>query len=153
MILIFKNIFKYIYIYKIYILNFFVILQAATIVDHLCHKTEAKILEGDLKNLKKFPIKQQQQQMERLENIEISSESTTEIKVKAEKLDNIENAENDEKRLKKHLISEEIGDSIESQPPTKIWKGLRYKTWSMGTMQPATKFKKPTDREITEVND
>lgn len=128
-------------------------MQAATIVDHLCHKTEAKMLEDDLKSLKKFPIKQLQQQMERLENIEIGNESTTEIKVKTEKLDNVESAENDEKRLKKHLISEEIGDSIESQPPAKIWKGLRYKTWSMGAMQPATKFKKPTDREITEVND
>lgn len=91
--------------------------------------------------------------MEKLDNIEIGNESMIEIKVKTEKLDNVESTENDEKRSKKHSISEEIGDSIESQPPAKIWKGLRYKTWSMGAMQPATKFKKPTDREITEVND
>lgn len=111
------------------------------------------MLEDDLKSLKKFPTKQHQLQMERLENVEIGTEPTTEIKVKTEKLDNVENAEIEEKRLKKHSISEEISDSIESQPPAKIWKGLRYKTWSMGAMQPATKFKKPTDREITEVND
>jgi len=128
-----------------------IILQAATIVDHLCHKTEAKMLEDDLKSLKKFPIKQQYQQIERLENIEIGNESITEIKVKTEKLDNID-VENEEKRSKKHSISEEISDSIESQPPAKIWKGLRYKTWSMGTMQSASKFKKPTDKEIIEVN-
>lgn len=91
--------------------------------------------------------------MERLENIEIGNEPTTEIKIKTEKLDNLESVENEEKRSKKHSISEENGESIESQPPAKIWKGLRYKTWSMGAMQPTTKFKKPTDREITEVND
>lgn len=108
------------------------------------------MLEDDLKNLKKFPIKQQQ--MERFGGMEISNEPTTEIKVKTEKLDNIESIENEEKQSKKHSISEEISDSIESQPPAKIWKGLRYKTWSMGAIQPATKFKKPTDREITEVN-
>lgn len=104
-----------------------------------------------MKGLKKFPIKQQQQRIERLGNMEVN-ESTTEIKIKTEKLENMENTENtEEKRPKKHSITEEISEALEPQPPAKIWKGLRYKTWSLGTIQPGTKFKKPTDREIIEV--
>lgn len=129
----------------------FITLQAATIVDHLCHKADAKLLDDDLKGLKKFPIKQQQQRIERLGSMEVDKESTTEIKIKTEKLDNAENVENEEKRPKKHSISEEIGEVTEPQPPAKVWKGSRYKTWSMGIIQPSTKLKKPTDREIIEV--
>lgn len=84
--------------------------------------------------------------------MEVDNESTTEIKIKTEKLENAENVENEERRSKKHSITEEIGETNEPQPPAKIWKGLRYKTWSMGTIQPGTKFKKPTDREVIEVN-
>jgi hypothetical protein len=36
-------------------------------------------------------------------------------------------------------------------PPTKVWKGLKYKYWTLGAVQPAVKYKKPTDKEITEV--
>lgn len=42
-------------------------------------------------------------------------------------------------------------DPNEPQPPVKVWKGLRYKTWSSGAMQPAVKHKKPNEREVTEV--
>lgn len=114
-------------------------------MDHLCHKTETKLLEDDLKSLKKFPIKQQQ--MEKVESMEID-EPATEIKIKTEIPESAENAEGEEKRPKKHP-SEEIG---EAEVPAKIPKDSKYKMWSMGIIQPATKFKKPTDREITEVN-
>lgn len=129
----------------------FITLQAATIVDHLCHKAETKLLDDDMKGLKKFSLKQQQQRMERFGSMEVDNDSTTEIKIKTEKLENAENAENEEKRPKKHSITEEISEATESQPPTKMWKGVKYKTWSMGTIQPGTKFKKPTDREVIEV--
>jgi hypothetical protein len=36
-------------------------------------------------------------------------------------------------------------------PPAKVWKGLKYKYWTPGAIQPAVKYKKPTDKEITEV--
>jgi hypothetical protein len=32
-----------------------------------------------------------------------------------------------------------------------VWKGLKYKYWSPGALQPAVKYKRPTDKEITEV--
>jgi hypothetical protein len=32
-----------------------------------------------------------------------------------------------------------------------VWKGLKYKYWTPGAVQPAVKYKKPTDKEITEV--
>lgn len=133
-------------------------------MDHLCHKTEAKLLEDDLKSLKKLSMKQQQQEQQsvdqRVESMEIDNGTTTTmtevVKVKSEKLDSAEdtaeNAEIEEKRPKKHPVPEEHNEIVELQPPAKVWKGLRYKTWSMGIMQPASKFKKPADREITEVN-
>jgi len=98
-----------------------------------------------VKNVKKFPIKQQQQ-VEKIESIGID-EPAPEIKIKTEKPENIENAENEEKRPKKRSV-EDIG---EGEPPAKISRDSKYKTWSMGIIQPTTKFKKPTDREITEV--
>lgn len=131
-------------------MDFFITLQAAAIVDHLCHKAETKLLDDDMKGLKKFSIKQQR--MERYGSMEIDNESTTtEIKIKTERLDSAEIPENEEKRPKKHTITDESGEITESQPPAKIYKGVRYKTWSMGNIQPSTKFKKPTEREITEV--
>ena len=49
-------------------------------------------------------------------------------------------------------MDEPLADSNEPQPPTKVWKGIRYKIWSMGAIQPAVKYKKPSEREITEVS-
>lgn len=123
------------------------------------------MLEDDLKSIKKLSIKQQHQQQQSInqhvESMEIDNGTTmvtTDIvKIKSEKLEHVENMmENteEEKRPKKHSVPEESGDTSgsEPQPPTKVWRGLRYKTWTMGTIQPITKFKKSTDREITEVN-
>ncbi|GLG97653.1 Histone-lysine N-methyltransferase trr [Gryllus bimaculatus] len=39
----------------------------------------------------------------------------------------------------------------EPSTPAKIWKGLKYKYWNPGSIQPAVKYKKPTDREVTEM--
>lgn len=133
-------------------INSFIVLQAATVVDHLCHKADAKLLEDDLKSLKKFPIKQQQH-MQRIDTFD--NESSTEIKVKIEKLESAESTEIEEQRSKKHSIVEDIGEMTEPQPPLKVWKGSRYKIWAMDTKHHGTTkgFKKPTDKEITEVND
>lgn len=128
------------------------LLQAATIVDHLCHKADAKLLEDDLRSLKKFPLKQPQQQVERIQSTELDNEASTEIKVKIEKLENAESAEIEELRTKKHPIPDDVGEVTEAQPPVKVWKGSRYKIWTMGTIHPTTKFKKPTEKEIIEVN-
>lgn len=109
-------------------------------------------------------MKQQQQQQQsvdqRVKNMDVDNGTTipmTEVvKVKSEKLENAENVaenvESEEKRPKKHSVTEEASEVIEPQPPAKVWRGLRYKAWSVGILQPATKFKKPIDREITEVN-
>lgn len=131
-------------------------------MDHLCQKTDTKLLDDDLKSLKKVPLKQQQQSQQptdqRCKSIEIDNETATmDIKVKTEKLEHVENvmegAEAEEKRPKKHSVPEESSEAtVEPQPPAKLWRGLRYKTWSMGAIQPVTKFKKTTDREITEVS-
>lgn len=37
------------------------------------------------------------------------------------------------------------------EPARKVWKGVRYRYWSPGSIQPATKYKKSTEREITEM--
>lgn len=85
-----------------------------------------------------------------------SIEMDLESRIKSEK-DDIESHTSrdsftDEKRPKKHPVTEEPStDSMEPQPPSKVWRGLRYKTWMTGAIQPTTKYKKPTDREITEV--
>lgn len=42
--------------------------------------------------------------------------------------------------------------SDDQPPPSKIWKGVRYKTWSPEALHPSTKFKKTSDKEMTEVN-
>lgn len=94
------------------------------------------------------------QSIERIGSMDIENEM--EVKVKTEKIESklSENKDElEEKRPKKHTVTEEsINEISEPPPPAKIWRGLRYKNWSFGAMQPSTKFKKPTDREITEVN-
>lgn len=137
-------------------------------MDHLCQKTETKLLDDDLKSLKKVPIKQQQPSQQsadsqRVDSMEIDNETSTitamdVVKVKTEKPDHVENAatentEVEEKRPKKHSATEESSETtVEPQPPAKVWRGLKYKTWSTGAIQPATKFKKTSDREVTEVS-
>ena len=53
-----------------------------------------------------------------------------------------------EKKSRRHT-----GDDMvyHCPPPAKVWKGLKYKYWSPGALQPAVKYKRPTDKEITEV--
>ena len=53
-----------------------------------------------------------------------------------------------EKKSRRHT-----GDDTVSHcpPPAKVWKGLKYKYWCPGALQPAVKYKRPTDKEITEV--
>jgi hypothetical protein len=40
------------------------------------------------------------------------------------------------------------------EPPTvkKKWKGLKYKEWSPSCVPAQQKYKKPTEKELTEVN-
>lgn len=128
--------------------------KAATIVDHLCHKVDNKVLDDDFKKGKKFVIKQS---VEPVESMEVEqTEKESEIKVKTEKEDQdvpeMKEEIMEEKRPKKHPAAEESAtETTEPQPPAKVWRGLRYKTWSIGSMQPHTKYKKPTDKEITEM--
>ncbi|KAG8236512.1 hypothetical protein J437_LFUL012798 [Ladona fulva] len=60
-----------------------------------------------------------------------------------------------EKRSRKHTggsIGAGSGteDALSVPPPPKVWKGVRYKLWSPG-VQLATKYRKPSDREMTEM--
>lgn len=48
------------------------------------------------------------------------------------------------------VIKREFPDE-ESGPPSKIFRGCQYKYWSPGCIQPTSRYKKPTEREITEM--
>lgn len=128
--------------------------KAATIVDHLCNKIDTKVLDDDFKKGKKYVIKQPIDHIESMEVDQTEKEIEIKIKTEKEEHDIFEAKEEitEEKRAKKHSVTEEsLTESTEPQPPTKVWRGLRYKTWSVGLMQPTTKYKKPTDKEITEM--
>ncbi|PNF41242.1 hypothetical protein B7P43_G01489 [Cryptotermes secundus] len=57
-----------------------------------------------------------------------------------------------EKKSRRHTGDEPASASASHcPPPTKVWKGLKYKYWTPGAIQPAVKYKKPTDKEITEM--
>ncbi|XP_046742436.1 histone-lysine N-methyltransferase 2C-like isoform X3 [Diprion similis] len=130
--------------------------KAAAIVDHLCQNSLSRIADMELKteaHEKKFVM---HRPAEHNDNLKLEAmEIETEVKIKTEKdidTDTIHVKEDsvDEKRPKKHAATEELNDdSID--PPTKVWRGLRYKLWTLGAIQPATKYKKPVDREITEM--
>ena len=115
-------------------------------------------MDDDFKKGKKYIVKQPP--IDHVENMEVDQqmEKETEIKIKLEKeeQDTLETKEEvaEDKRPKKHSAADEsVVEPITDHPPppAKIWRGLRYKTWSVGLMQPSTKYKKPTDKEITEV--
>lgn len=129
-------------------------------MDHLCQKAEAKLLDENLKKKvlePKIPQKKEPEEIvDQAESMEMDVHIETKIKTEMEDLDMNEMTEEiqiDEKRPKKHPASEENdSESTEPPPPTKVWRGLRYKTWSLGAIQPLNKYKKPTDREVTEVS-
>lgn len=139
-----------------------VCVQAAAIVDHLCQqKTDSKFLGEDVgktqekNSLAKLSIGQ-------IEPMDVDS-ANVENKIKKEKeeldLQQQQQGKNnyiDDKRPKKHLASDDPSTAVgstESQPPAKLFKGSRYKTYTTGAavIHPAVKYKRPTDREITEV--
>lgn len=98
------------------------------------------------------------QSIDNVENMEVDPpEKESEIKIKTEKEDqdilDTKEESMEEKRPKKHPAAEESSNdlSTEPQPPAKVWRGVKYKSWTVGSMQPPTKYKKPTDKEITEV--
>ncbi|KAI4497783.1 hypothetical protein M0802_007109 [Mischocyttarus mexicanus] len=128
--------------------------KAATIVDHLCPKVDPKIIDDDFKKLqeKRFSIKQS---IDHSESMAVDFENKSEIRIKIEEEFEIHDNREDlteEKRPKKHAALKELsGETNEPPPPAKLWKGLRYKTWTMGAIQPPTKYKKPTDKEITDM--
>lgn len=138
-------------------------------MDHLCQKSDASVKSQKLgeesfkslkENLKIVQGKQfSMQHMNDAVDAEYAGSADMELegKIKNEREDtesqHSRDSFTDEKRTRKHPASEDASaDSIEVQPPTKVWKGIRYKTWGAGVMQPSTKFKKSTDREITEVS-
>ncbi|XP_011303059.1 histone-lysine N-methyltransferase 2C isoform X3 [Fopius arisanus] len=131
--------------------------KAATIVDHLCSISEVKLLNNTLKKkIEKRSLEKQQLGLETLDVDQI--EINTDIKIKTEKDDSEtmmmgeELMQLEERRPRKHPASEDLSvDLADPQPPAKLWRGLKYKLWTMGGIQPATKYKKPTDREITEM--
>lgn len=103
---------------------------------------------------KKFSLKQAT--IDHVESMEVEPESKIDVRIKIEEEfemhDNKEDL-SDEKRPKKHAaaLEEPANETSEPPPPAKVWRGLKYKTWTMGAIQPATKYKKPTDKEITDV--
>ncbi|XP_024945171.1 histone-lysine N-methyltransferase 2C isoform X3 [Cephus cinctus] len=131
--------------------------KVATIVDHLCQKAETKLLEHDLKKKlqqNKFMTKQSVESIDSMDVDPIEMDTETRIKTEKEDFEMSDHKEEliNEKRSKKHPATEEpLNDVTELPPPSKVWRGLRYKSWSLGAIHPATKYKKPTDREITEM--
>lgn len=128
--------------------------KAATIVDHLYQKSQTKMLDDELRKIHEKKLYKQTTGLEKMD-VDPSAlhVDSAEFGIKLEKMDHgvfgIRD-EFDEKRAKKHSVNDDV-ESLESQPPVKLWKGVRYKTWMMGAIQATTKYKKPTDREITEV--
>lgn len=111
-------------------------------------------MDDDFKKGKKYIVKQPIDHVEHMEVDQTEKETEIKIKMEKEEQDILETKEEiaEEKRPKKHSAADElVVEPTDPPPPAKIWRGLRYKTWSVGLMQPSTKYKKPTDKEITEV--
>lgn len=49
------------------------------------------------------------------------------------------------------VIKREFPDEDSVGPPNKIFRGCQYKYWSPGCITPPTRYKKPSEREITEM--
>ncbi|CAG2053007.1 unnamed protein product [Timema podura] len=57
-----------------------------------------------------------------------------------------------DKRAKKNVAEDPSTGTPQSQPFSgKQWKGIKYKPWANGCLQPTNKIKKPSDKEITEL--
>lgn len=126
--------------------------KAAAIVDHLCQK-ESKIIEEDLKKMqeKKFLMRQAFGHMGSIDVNRFDYEMNSLIKSEKDELASQFNTDIlDEKKAKKHPSSDEMSADL-IDVPNKVWKGTKYKAWYSGCLQPPTKYKKPTEREITEV--
>lgn len=54
-----------------------------------------------------------------------------------------------DKRPKKHPA--DLPTDLEFEPPSKLLRGTKYKVWSMGVLQPTKKYKKPSDKDITDL--
>lgn len=54
-------------------------------------------------------------------------------------------------KLEEKNLKSGLKDSSSCGPPLKQFRGLQYKLWSPGCIVPPTRYKRPTDREITEL--
>lgn len=133
--------------------------KAATIVDHLCQKKDGKGPTDELKRLAEKKFKQTTEQSEGMPTMHRPMQVTDETSMLREGNDNALSGDGflDDKHGKKRpaatlQASDATVDGKSIAPPQKIMKGLRYKLWNTGALQPAVKFKKQTDKQITEVS-
>lgn len=68
------------------------------------------------------------------------------IKKEHKEIRSTESLELSPQRVKKPAPEEPI-----QQPPAKIWKGSRFKYYAQGVLQPKTKYKRPSEKEIMEM--
>lgn len=125
--------------------------KVAAIVDHLCQdKTIMKKKIDDKTNniLEKCSA---------TENIEKMDVDEIVNSIKQECMEEMAMAEN----LQKDDIKTEVPDSPKKakkhptedttqQPPAKQFKGVKYRPWAQGALQPRNKYKRPSDKEIME---
>ena len=105
-------------------------------------------------NLKKLQEKKAmlKQQIEQIEAMDVDSvDMNLEHKIKSEQEDVEMESLEEGTKSKKHPMTEKELDDAAIESPAKVWKGIRYKSWNVGVLQPSKKFKKQSDREITEV--
>lgn len=106
--------------------------KAAAIIDHLCQK--------DKTDRAKRPFDSIDHRKNFMDNVEMELQY---VKREVEAMDShsLFNKPTDIIKLRKY----------DDHSTPKVWKGLRYKSWTPGCLQPPTKHKKLTDKEIMEL--
>ena len=124
--------------------------QAPTIVDHLTVRPLSgnKFLDDSLQILEKDQFFQKSN-VGRVENLQQNRCAEATANSLKNELDLQESRLGRKRPISS--VEETSADSNEPQPPAKVWKGLRYKTWNSCAMQPPVKYKKQNEREVTEV--
>ncbi|XP_044258429.1 histone-lysine N-methyltransferase 2C-like isoform X2 [Tribolium madens] len=107
--------------------------KAAAIIDHLCQKDKTEANKRSFsEHRKNF-----------MDNVEMELQY---VKREVDSMD---------VDLKSHSLFNKPTDIISlrryDQNTPKVWKGVRYKSWTPGCLQPPMKYKKPTDKETMEL--
>ncbi|RZC33964.1 histone-lysine N-methyltransferase 2C-like [Asbolus verrucosus] len=117
--------------------------KAAAIIDHLCQKDK-----NDFKGKRPFAGSVEQKKSF-MDNIEMEyhyfKREMEPLDVSDMKSHSLFAKPTEVIKLKKYP------DESQIHHPPRVWKGVRYKNWTPGCLQPPAKYKKPTDKETMEL--